>query len=150
MKDRVEQLSRNLKRVHKIMLDRERVAAEIRMGRRLTPLDFFNLLTRDPEFSWLMPISALMAEIDEFVDESTKESRPVTQVEFDTIRTRVESVLLGSNSVTPQKSAVVSEVSLEGTIAERYREHLARDPELVIAHADLRADLGPLKRKNDP
>lgn len=109
------------------MLENERVAAEIRLSRKIAPLDFFHLLTRDPSFAWMKPISALIAEIDEFIDESEKESEPVTDQDVEKIRHQVEFILLDSNS----------------SVSARYLQYLSQDTDLVIAHADLRKDLGP-------
>lgn len=122
MKDKVKTLSRNLMRVHKLLLENERIAAEGRLGRPLAPLDFFNLLTQDRNFAWLKPISALIAEIDEFIDEAEL----VSEKDLATIRARVEFILLDSKS----------------KVAQRYLRYLSQDTDLVIAHADLRANLG--------
>lgn len=132
MKLKIEQLSRNLKRVHKLMLENERIATEGRLNRPIAPLEFFNLLTQDPSFQWMKPISALIAEIDEFVDESVKEGKPITEHDLNQIRERVEFTLLDAGS----------------SISERYLQYLSQDTDLVIAHADLRADLGPAKKKS--
>ncbi len=133
----LENLSRQLQRVHKIFLDNEKLNLDIKIGMRLAPLDFFNRLTQDPEMAWMKPFTSLIAEIDEFTDETKKPRRHAdgtvdplqiaTLEDLKKFRARVEFVLLNPAS----------------KVADQYKLHLAQDPDLVIAHADLRAALGP-------
>jgi ElaB/YqjD/DUF883 family membrane-anchored ribosome-binding protein len=121
MKAILEKISKNLKSVHKHVLDNERVAAEVRLKHRITPLEFFNLLTRDEAYAWLKPFSALMAEIDEFIDETES----VSESDVARIRERIEFMLQDPGS----------------KIAARYSQYLTQDSELILAHARLRESL---------
>lgn len=127
MKAKLEKISKNLKLVHKHLLDNERVAAEVRLGRNLAPLEFFNLLTRDESFAWMKPLSALMAEIDEFIDETEN----VSEQDVQGIRSRVDFVLRDPTS----------------KVSARYLQYLPQDPDLIIAHSALLESLGPLARE---
>lgn len=122
-----QQLSRKLQRVHKIVLENERIAAEIRMGRTISALEFFNLLTQDENFKWVQPLAALIAEIDEHVDEAEKESRELREEDLAAFRAKIEFTLLDPKS----------------SVRDRYLHYLSQDTDLVIAHSELRADLGP-------
>ena len=73
----IEALGRALMRVHKLFLGDERVALEIQLGHQLSPLDFFNRLTQGDEFNWMKPLSSLLSDIDEFVDETKKPKKNV-------------------------------------------------------------------------
>ncbi len=108
--------------MHKHLLDNERVAFEIKLNRHLAPLEFFNLLTRDESFAWMKPLSALMAEIDEFLDESEN----VSERDAAAICIRIEFILRDPAS----------------TLAARYLRYLPQDPDFIIAHAELRDALG--------
>lgn len=55
-----------LLRVHKAVLDHERQRYERSRGPVGTPLDFLQLVLRDPWFAWLRPVSELTVQIDEF------------------------------------------------------------------------------------
>lgn len=123
MKEKLEKISQSLKRVHKHLLENEKVAAEIRLGHKLGPLDFFNLITKDESFQWMKPLSALMAEIDEFIDETEN----VTEADVSGIRNRVDFILRDPSS----------------KVASRYLQYLPQDPEFILAHAELRTALGP-------
>lgn len=118
MKNKLEKISKALKAVHRNLLENERVAAEIRLDRSLAPLEFFNLLTKDESFAWMKPLSALMAEIDEFIDET----ETVTERDVAALRERIDFILRDPSS----------------KVAERYLQYLQQDPEFIFAHSELR------------
>src|SRR5947207_13519158 len=60
-------LSERLVRLHRLLLDRERLAYEARHG-AVPPRDLFNLVLHDEAFAWLRPLSRMVARIDELVD----------------------------------------------------------------------------------
>ncbi len=124
MKEKLEKISRGLKNVHKHLLENEKVAAEIQLDRKLNPLEFFTLITQDESFVWMKPLSALMAEIDEFIDES----EDITAKDVESIRDRVDFILRDPSS----------------KVAPRYLQYLSQDPDFILAHADLRRALGPV------
>jgi hypothetical protein len=57
-----------LLRLHKVLLDSERAVYERNVGPINSPNHFFQLLTNDPWFAWLRPISQLIVAIDETLD----------------------------------------------------------------------------------
>ena len=59
-------LSRALLAVHKELLERARIDYERTHGRQ-TPAQLWNLLIEDPFFSWLRPLSAAVAQLDELL-----------------------------------------------------------------------------------
>jgi hypothetical protein len=122
MKAQLEKISKNLKNVHKHLLDNERVASEIRLGHKIAPLEFFQLLTTDQSFAWMKPLSALMAEIDEFIDEA----ETVSESDVAGIRDRVNFVLRDPAS----------------HVSARYLQYLPQDSGLIMAHASLVESLG--------
>ncbi|MFM2432309.1 MAG: hypothetical protein RLZZ511_3523 [Cyanobacteriota bacterium] len=54
-------------RLHKALLDAEKVTYEIEHGRIQTNMDFFGLVLNHEWFQWLRPMSGLIAEVDEAV-----------------------------------------------------------------------------------
>jgi hypothetical protein len=52
--------------IHKTLLDHERARYERANGPVGGPVDFLQLVIRDPWFNWLHPISELVVQIDEF------------------------------------------------------------------------------------
>ena len=70
MISKIKELNRELKALHRWFLELERLEAEKTLEKKISPLDFLHLLTGDPDFVWLRPFSALLANMDEFIDEA--------------------------------------------------------------------------------
>jgi len=113
-----------LLKLHKALLDSERIVYEKNVGPIQSPNHFFQLLTNDPWFAWLRPISQLIVAIDETLD--AKE--PLTNADVDAIMN--QSVFL----LVPAKSG--------GEFGERYVAALQRDPRVVLTHAQVAKRIG--------
>jgi hypothetical protein len=110
--------------LHKVLLDSERAVYETDIGLIQSPNHFFQLLTGDPWFAWLRPISQLIVAIDESLDE--KEA--LTNAGVDAVMG--QSVFL----LIPAESG--------GEFGERYVAALQRDPRVVLAHAQVAKRIG--------
>lgn len=115
MKNTLTTISKSLLALHRRFLENERLEAEKIQGRKLSPFDFLRLLTQDPDFKWLQPFSALIVEIDTFVDEAPT----ISDADVLRVKTQVDFVLK------------------QPKIAERYQYYLAHDPQFVPLHSDL-------------
>jgi hypothetical protein len=113
-----------LLRLHKVLIDSERAVYETSFGPIKSPNHFFQLLTGDPWFAWLRPISQLIVSIDETLD--AKEE--LTAGSVDALMS--QSVFL----LIPAKSG--------GEFGERYVAALQRDPRVVLAHAQVAKRIG--------
>ena len=89
-----------------------------------SPNHFFQLLTSDPYFAWLRPISQLIVAIDETLDEK----EPLTSDSVDSLMQ--QSVFL----LVPAQST--------GDFAEHYVAALQRDPRVILAHAQVARHIG--------
>ena len=114
--------------LHKALLDSERAVDEKEIGPIHSPNHFFQLLTNDPWFAWLRPISQLIVAIDETLDGD----EPITTQSVDAMMT--QSVFL----LIPAESG--------GDFGERYVAALQRDPRVVLAHAQVAKRIGSGKR----
>lgn len=103
--------------LHKALIDSERAVYETAVSPINSPHHFFQLLTTDPWFAWLRPVSQLIVSIDEALDAD----EPLTSESVDALRN--QSVFL----LIPAQSA--------GDFGERYVAALQRDPRVVLAHA---------------
>src|SRR5262245_11336725 len=65
---RLDDVTHALRPLHKTLVELVRADYEKQHGRVGGPVQLFQLLTTDPFFLWLHPMSALMAEIDELSD----------------------------------------------------------------------------------
>ena len=113
-----------LLKLHKALIDSERVVYEKEVGPIKSPNHFFQLLTSEPWFAWLRPISQLIVAIDETLD--AKE--PLTNASLDALMT--DSVFL----LVPAKGGE--------EFAARYLAALQRDPRVVLAHAQVAKRIG--------
>lgn len=113
-----------LLKLHKALLDSERLLYEKNVGPIQSPNHFFQLLTGDPYFAWLRPVSQLIVAIDETLDAH----EPLTKADLDAIMSR--SVFL----LVPMK--------MGGEFGERYVAALQRDPRVVLTHAQVAKRIG--------
>jgi len=113
--------------LHKALIDSERAVYEADVGPVQSPHHFFQLLTSDPWFAWLRPISQLIVMIDGVLDGR----EPLTNDHIDAVI--MESVFL----LVPARG--------EGEFSARYLEALQRDPAVVLAHAQVAKRIPPGK-----
>jgi hypothetical protein len=116
IKERLEEVRQALLDLHKTLVDSERVTYEKTVGAIRSPNQFLQLLTTDPWFAWLQPLSQLIVSMDEAQD--AKE--PLTAAAVDAV-VKEANILL-----SPSESG-------EG-FAHHYFDALQRDPDVVIAH----------------
>lgn len=114
---RLRELRLALLRFHKALLDSERIVYEQVHGRIKSNVEFFHLVTDHEWFSWMRPISQLIARIDE----STSAKEPMTIEEANQLLEEARSLL---------------QLSPDGTRLEQqsYRA-IQRDPDVALAHA---------------
>lgn len=112
-------LRHSLLDLHKKLIESERAVYEANVGPIDSPHHFFQLLTNDPWFAWLRPVSQLIVAIDEALDAQ----EPLTRDNVDALIN--ESVFL----LVPAKTG--------GEFGERYMAALQRDPQVVLAHAQV-------------
>jgi hypothetical protein len=117
-KKRLEEVRQALLALHKTLVDSERVTYEKTVGAIRSPNQFLQLLTTDPWFAWLQPLSQLIVSMDEAMD--AKE--PLTDQAVDAV-VKAANVLLAPSEIG------------EG-FAHHYFDALQRDPDVVIAHAE--------------
>jgi hypothetical protein len=107
-----------LLKLHKALLESEKVEYEHSHGTIQSRGEFFQLVIGDEWFNWLRPISQFIVQIDETL--SAKE--PVT--------------LSAANGLVDQAKDLLHPAA-SGTIAEeRYYQAIQRDPEIALMHAE--------------
>jgi hypothetical protein len=120
-RQRLQALRSALLRLHKTLVDSERVEYEAALGKIPTPNHFLNLLTHDPWFVWLSPLSRLIVAMDEALD--AKE--PLTSARVDALARQSARLLVASESGSGTE------------FSRHYYEALQRDPDVVFAHAEV-------------
>ena len=118
---RVQQL-RSLRgvllRLHKALLESERVAYEQSYGQIPSKGEFFRLVIGHEWFSWLRPISQFIVQIDETL--SIKE--PVTLEQANELLEEARSLLSFEEGTTSQK---------------RYKDAIQGNPDIALLNAEL-------------
>jgi hypothetical protein len=69
----IEELRHSVLDLHKALLDAQRIRYERDHGRIATSGEFLGLVLEHPSFAWLRTLSALIARIDEWIEEKDRE-----------------------------------------------------------------------------
>lgn len=116
---KLEQFRAPLLDLHKALVESERISYEQTVGPIQSPNHFLQLLTRDPWFAWLQPLSQLIVSIDEALDEK----EPLTERLVDATVQQTKRLLIASETG-------------EG-FSRHYFDALQRDPDVIMAHAEV-------------
>lgn len=69
VRPRLDALAAALRQLHSALLDYAKSDYEFLHGKIASPYTLYNLVTNDPAFQWLRPLSGLMATLDEVIDQ---------------------------------------------------------------------------------
>jgi len=116
---RIGALRLALLRLHKQQIESEKRSYEATVGTIQSPGHFLQLLTSDPWFLWLRPLSQLIVAIDEAEDSR----EPLTEQTVQNLIARTQALLVASETG-------------EG-FSPHYFEAIQRDPDVVFAHAEV-------------
>src|SRR5579884_1310110 len=111
--------------LHKTLVDSERIGYEATIGQIKSPNHFLQLLTSDPWFAWLHPLSQLIVAMDETLD--AKE--PASDADAEALFKRTGALLVASEEG-------------EG-FSHHYFDALQRSPDVVLAQGDAVKFLNP-------
>lgn len=117
LRPRLAELREALLLLHKALLESERISYEATFGKIKSPYQFLQLLTNDPWFAWLNPMTKLIAAMDERLE--AKE--PLTASAVDELVARARTLLVATEAG-------------EG-FSRHYDEALQRTPDVVLAQA---------------
>src|SRR5947208_1203392 len=91
---RLETLRSSLLSLHKVLVESERVEYEHTVAKISSPNHFLHLLTNDPWFAWLSPLSKLIVSIDEALDAES----PLTHAGVEGLVKEAAGLLVASES----------------------------------------------------
>ncbi len=117
----LDNIFKGLLRLHKALLDDERVAYERVHGRIPSNGAFLQLALNDAWFAWLRPLSQSIAKLDELSESDDAASRETIPALLVSVRTLLMPAEEG-----------------EG-FGRQYHDALQRSPDVVLAHAAVRA-----------
>jgi len=123
---RLTDLRNGLLQLHKTLMESERSTYERDIERVTSSNHMLSLLLHDPFFAWLRELSELVVVIDEMVDD------PEPATSGDAVRL-----------IDQSRRLLIPEENGTG-FARRYFEALQRDPDVVLAHAQMMKVLAAL------
>jgi hypothetical protein len=112
---RLVDLRLGLLRLHKVLLDMERINYEKVHG-QVNSGELLQLVLNHPQFNWLRMISALVVEIDEALDGD----EPATVSDFENLINQARLLF-----ASPENEEFKT----------RYQAALQREPDVVVAHS---------------
>lgn len=117
--EKLREVRAALLRLHKALLEFERVNYEQFFGRIKSKGEYFQLVVNHDWFSWLRPISQFIVQIDEAL--SAKE--PIT---------------VGAANELLNQARQLLRPNEDGTMLEkRYYRAIQKEPEIALMHADV-------------
>lgn len=123
LRSKLDAVAHALRPVHKALVDLVQADYEKEHGPVRGPLHLFKLLTGDPFFAWLLPLSALMAEVDELYDQK----EPLEAAAVQAVRAALEDLIADRGQPAAPDHFLV-----------RYLAILQNEPDVVLLHARLR------------
>jgi hypothetical protein len=119
LRQRLTELRQALLKLHKALVDSERVDYEKTIGKIQSSNHFLQLLTNDPWFAWLHPLSQLIVAMDEALDAE----EPLTVAKVDALAHQSKLLLVASEN--------------NDGFPGHYYDALQRDPDVVLTHAEV-------------
>lgn len=117
---RLRELRGLLLRLHKALLESERLEYEQTHGQIQSKGEFFQLVIGHEWFNWLRPISQYIVLIDEAM--SAKEE-PMT--------------LTTANGLLEEGRSLLQSLQATAPAAQRYQAAIQRDPEIAVMHTEV-------------
>ncbi len=105
--------------LHRELLETERLAWERLNGRTVGNVELLHLAIEDPWFSWLRPLTALIAAMDEALVDDTPDAAART------------AAILG------EASSLLHPDENGSDFQQRYHEFVQRAPDVAVAHGRL-------------
>jgi hypothetical protein len=121
---KVDEVRHALLALHKSMIDAQRVDYERDHGRIGSAGEFLGLVLEHPEFGWIRELSALIAQVDEWSDDSDQASGEELDAIFDALRRLVQA-------------------GGEGEFNRKYWQMAEATPDVLVGHVKLWRLLGP-------
>ena len=126
-RDSLKHMRQGLLRLHKLLLDQERVDYERARGKISNSYEFLQLVLKDPWFDWLHRLSELIVQMDEALD-TRDPDHPTTDEDAEALLARAKTLLSPSENGTE--------------FQKNYFLALQRSPDVVLLHSEIVRALG--------
>lgn len=126
LRETVNETALHLRRLHRNLIDTTRAEYEQANGAVRNSSELLGLLLNHPSFAWLHGLSRLMADMDELL-----ELHAFLDTDAAAVRGEVEKLIAPSGGAGSE-------------FFDQYRRALQNDPEVILAHADVRKTINQL------
>lgn len=126
--DQINHLFRMLLRIHKSLIDFQKLVLEASERRTYTPYDMLQFAFHHPEFEWLRKVSTIMADMDE---STSDKKNPPNEARLKEFVQRLDDLF--------------GEASPDSDFKKRLKVAVTRDQKLSAEVSDLRAMLAQHK-----
>lgn len=125
-RERLKLLRTGMLRIHKTLLDLERLDYERARGRIGNSYEFLQLVLKDPWFDWLHRLSELIVQIDETLDPHAE--IPATEAD--------------ATALVERAKALLSPAETGSEFQKNYFLALQQSPDVVLLHSEVMRLLG--------
>src|SRR4029079_9732608 len=121
-RDELKNLRHGMLRLHKLLLDTERIGFERARGKISNSYEFLQLALKDPWFDWLHRLSELIVEVDETLD-TLNSDKAASEEDGKALIDRIRQLLSPSESGSE--------------FQKTYFLALQQSPDVVLLHSEL-------------
>jgi len=121
-RDELKNLRHGMLRLHKLLLDTERIGFERARGKISNSYEFLQLALKDPWFDWLHRLSELIVEVDEALD-TLNSDKAASEEDGKALIDRIRQLLSPSESGSE--------------FQKNYFLALQQSPDVVLLHSEL-------------
>jgi len=121
-RDELKNLRHGMLRLHKLLLDTERIGFERARGKISNSYEFLQLALKDPWFDWLHRLSELIVEVDETLD-TLNSDKAASEEDGKALIDRIRQLLSPSESGSE--------------FQKNYFLALQQSPDVVLLHSEL-------------
>lgn len=90
-KSKLDRIAAAMRTLHKALIDQTQREYERAHGKITSPYTLFALVTNDPAFAWLQPMTRLIVEMEDLVG---RKEKPPTDGEIAEMRKRIDGLLV--------------------------------------------------------
>jgi len=90
-KAKLDRMAAAMRTLHKALIDQTQREYERAHGKVTSPYALFSLVTSDPAFAWLQPMTRLIVEMEDLVG---RKEKPPTEPEIAEVRKRIDALLV--------------------------------------------------------
>ena len=124
-KNKLDRMAAAMRTLHKALIDQTQREYERAHGKVTSPYTLFSLVTSDPAFAWLQPMTRLIVEMEDLVG---RKEKPPSEPEVVETRKRIDALLVAEGQ----------------SFSTRYLELVQSSPEIASEHGKFQSTLKSL------